>query len=80
MQYVDDPTDIYLDPGVVGHETEEFLLDDESCGPLPEPRLVTILADTILAHTLMVPYHNHSKFMVGVRGQGEWADEFINTD
>ena len=80
MQYLDDIMDIYLDPEVVDSETEQFLLDDERSGPLPEPRLTTICADRILAHTLMVPYHNHSKFMVGVRGQGEWADEFINTD
>jgi hypothetical protein len=80
MQYIDDPLDIYLDHTTVDMDTEAFLLDDANHLPLPEPRLVTVSEDSILEHTLMIPYHQSSKFMVGVRGQCEWADEFLNTD
>jgi hypothetical protein len=80
MQYKDDPRDIYQCPVTVDFENEVFFLDDDINELLPEPRLITVGSDCILSHTLMIPYHACSKFMVGVRGQSEWADEFLKTD
>ena len=80
MQYVDDPFDIIDDMNVVDFDTEAFVLDDDNFQPLPEPRLITIDSNSIVEHTLMLPYHPCSKFMVGVRSQSDWANEFLNTD
>ena len=77
MQYLDDPVDMNDAPDTVDHENEGFFLDDDRSTPLPEPRLVTIDSLSILSHTLMIPYHPSSKFMIGVRNQSEWADEFL---
>jgi hypothetical protein len=80
MQYVDDPLDIIDNMNVLDPDTEAFVLDDDNFQPLPEPCLLTIDANSIVEHTLMLPYHPCSKFMVGVRGQSNWANEFLNTD
>jgi len=80
MQYKYDPVDIYQCPVTVDFENVAFILDNDTNQPLTEPRRVTIDSDSILSHTLMIPYHACSKFMVSVRDQSEWADEFLKTD
>ena len=80
MQFIDDPIDIQDSSNTIDFENESFYLDDDNNDVLPEPRLTTIDSSSILAHTLMIPYHSCSKFLVGVRSQNEWADEFLSND
>jgi hypothetical protein len=79
MQYTDDPVDIMVSEDILDFETMTYVLDDDSTTDLPCPHLVTINSDAVGEHTLMVPYHPLSKFMIGVRNQNEWANEFLPT-
>jgi hypothetical protein len=80
MEYLDDPVDICESNESVDCVQNTFVLDDDRTGPRPEPRLATIDSRCIIGHTLIIPYHSCSKFMVGVRAQTEWANEFLNTN
>lgn len=77
MEYMDDCQCISNCEETVDWETESFYLDDDNTDPLPVPRLRTVDVNALLSHQLMVPYHNMSKFMIGVKDQQEWADEFL---
>ena len=77
MEYMDDCQCISNCEETVDWETESFYLDDDNTDPLPVPRLRTVAVNALLSHQLMVPYHNMSKFMIGVKDQQEWADEFL---
>jgi hypothetical protein len=77
MEYQDDPTDISHCPHTVDWDKEAYRLDKDNTEPLPVPRLKTVAVQEFQTHHLMVPYHNLSKFMIGVKDQQEWADEFL---
>jgi hypothetical protein len=80
MQYQDDRPDIFECEEIIDYETDKFILDDDSNTPLPLPRLLTIDSMQVSHHTLMVPYHACSKFMIQVLDQNEWADEFLPSE
>jgi hypothetical protein len=78
MEYEDDPIDIMDDEDIIDSDTDSFHLDDDfhnnSC-----PRLKSIQSEDLLAHKLMIPYHSFSKFMIGVKDQTDWANEFLTS-
>ena len=80
MQYVDDPSDIMECDDIIDYENDCFFLDDASTSLLPCLHLVTIDSADVGEHALLVPYHSLSKFMIAVRVQDEWADEFLSTE
>ena len=61
-------------------ESECFYLDDDNTEPLAVPGLTTVNVQALNSHQLMVPVHNRSKFMIGVKDQQDWADEFLTFD
>jgi hypothetical protein len=79
MEYNDDVLDISDCPYTVDWALEVFRMDDDSTDPLPVPRLKTVGVHDLCHHQLMVPYHNLSKFMIGVKDQQEWADQFLTS-
>jgi hypothetical protein len=80
MQYQDDTEDIMETDEIINSDTDTFYLDDDSNEPLPLPHLITIDASQVHSHTLMVPYHPCSKFMIRVSDQKEWPDEFLPSE
>jgi hypothetical protein len=80
MQYQDDTDDIMETDEIINSDTDTFYLDDDSNEPLPLPHLITIDASQVHSHTLMVPYHPCSKFMIRVSDQKEWPDEFLPSE
>ena len=66
------------DEDIIDSDTDSFHLDDDfhnnSC-----PRMKSIQSEDLLAHKLMIPYHSFSKFMIGVKDQTDWANEFLTS-
>jgi hypothetical protein len=74
MEYEDDPCDLM---SCVNRSTGFWKLDDANPCINSEPSLSIIDLDSIKSHVLLIPYHENSKFMLGVLGQSLWADLFV---
>jgi hypothetical protein len=53
----------------------QYQADDDNRGLMPEYRMISV--DAIEKHCLMIPYHQHSKFLMQVIDQDKWGDKFL---
>ena len=78
MKCADDPPDILESPNHVNNREVCWLLDD-NCETLAAcPHLTVEHLSSVQSHLLMIPYHDHSKFMIGVTDQSLWCDKFVS--
>ncbi len=76
--YDDDPIDILGSPDYMNRDQNCWVLDDDNTTMNSCPQLSVVELSSTLSHLLMVPYHDHSKFMIGVANQSLWADKFVS--
>jgi hypothetical protein len=77
MEFTDDPVDILSSPHHFNRKDQCWVLDDDNIVSTSEPHLKVIPLSKVVSHLLMIPYHEHSKLMIGVLGQSLWADKFV---
>ena len=77
MEYEDDPDDIIGSSDHLNRKNDCWVLDDEETSNTSVPHLEVICLDAVQSHLLMIPYHEHSKFKIGVVSQALWADKFV---
>ncbi len=77
MQYVDDPDDILGSSDHFDQKGDCWILDDDDMLNGSSPYLLVVCLDAVESHLLMIPYHTHSKFKIGVISQTLWADKFV---
>ena len=77
MQYVDDPDDILGSSDHFDQKGDCWILDDDDTLNGSSPYLLVVCLDAVESHLLMIPYHTHSKFKIGVISQTLWADKFV---
>ena len=53
----------------------QYQPEDDTRGLVPEYRMVSV--DAIEKHCLMIPYHEHSKFLMQVIDQAKWGSKFL---
>jgi hypothetical protein len=78
MEYTDDPPDILESRNHVDREAGCWLLDDNRESLSAPPHLTVEHLSLVQSHLLMIPYHEHSKFMIGVIDQSLWCDKFVS--
>ena len=78
MEYEDDPVDILNSAKHIDREDECWILDMETKSMDSCPHLSVVSLATVESHLLMVPYHDHSKFMIGVVDQCLWSNKFVS--
>jgi hypothetical protein len=74
MEFLDDPDDIMTE---LDREWGAWLLDNDRTTLESCPRLMVIPLSSVLSHLLLIPYHDASKFMIGIISQTRWADFFV---
>ncbi len=77
MEYLDDPPDIVNSPQHFDRREGSWVLDQDKHSLDSRPRLTVIDLCNLESHILMIPYHDHSKFMIGVVDQSVWPDSFV---
>ena len=77
MEYEDDPVDILGSCNHIDPHDGSWVLDDDKTTLESSPTLNIVHLSDVLSHVLMIPYHEHSQFMIGVLGQSLWADKFV---
>ena len=77
MEYLDDPPDIINSPEHFDRGEGCWVLDKDKHLLDSSPRLSVIELCNLASHLLMIPYHDHSKFMIGVMDQSLWSDSFV---
>lgn len=77
MEFDDDPADILSSPNHYNRSEDCWVLDDHRKTVNLRPSLLVVSLDPLISHMLMIPYHAHSQFMIGILNQGEWADKFV---
>ena len=77
MVYEDDPTNILT----LGHHIDRgngnWVLDDETHELISTPQLTIVHLNLVQSHILLIPYHEHSKFMHGIIDQKNWGQKFV---
>jgi hypothetical protein len=76
--YEDDPIDILASPGHYSRGGQCWVLDDDNTAMNSCPQLSIVDLCLTQSHLLMVPYHDHSKFMIGIIDQTLWSDKFVS--
>ncbi len=74
MEFLDDPEDIMIE---LDRDCGSWILDNDRASIGSCPRLMVIPLSTVLSHLLLIPYHDASKFMIGIISQTRWADLFV---
>jgi hypothetical protein len=69
MEYEDDPVDILTSPNHMNQNDCCWVLDDDSISMNSCPQLSVVQLCLVQSHMLMIPYHEYSKFMIGVVDQ-----------
>ena len=77
MEYEDDPDDILSSSDHLNRKNDCWVLDDDETSNESFPHLKVVCLDAVQSHMLMIPYHVHSKFKIGVVCQSLWADKFV---
>lgn len=77
MEYEDDPVDILASSDHFDRKNDCWVLDEEKSFNVSCPHLEVISLESIKSHLLMIPYHAHSKYMIGVMSQSLWAQKFV---
>jgi hypothetical protein len=77
MEYVDDPDDILGSSDHFDQKGDCWILDDDEMFNESYPHLLVVCLEAVESHLLMIPYHTHSKFKIGVISQTLWADKFV---
>lgn len=78
MEYEDDPNDILGSCDHIDPHDGSWVLDDEKMSLDSSPNLIVVHLSDVISHVLMIPYHDQSKFMIGVLNQSLWADQFVS--
>jgi hypothetical protein len=69
--------DIVNSPQHFDRREGSWVLDQDKHSLDSRPRLTVIDLCNLESHILMIPYHDHSKFMIGVVDQSVWPDSFV---
>ena len=77
MMYTDDPVDIIRSPHHFDRRAGCWVLDNEQHVQDYIPHLTVVDLGKVESHMLMIPYHDQSKFMLGVMDQSKWSDIFV---
>ena len=77
MEYEDDPDDIMDFPDHFDQKNDCWLLDDDITSNESCPHLKIVCLESVESHLLMIPYHAHSKFLIGIVSQSLWANKFV---
>jgi hypothetical protein len=77
MEYDDDPVNILSSAAHVDRDEGCWILDDDRESIVASPHLTVIGLNTVQSHLLMIPYHDNSKFMIGIIDQSLWGDKFV---
>jgi hypothetical protein len=77
MEYDDDPVDILNSVEHVNRNDGCWILDDDRESIVACPHLTVIGLSSVQSHLLMIPYHDNSKFMIGIIDQSLWGDKFV---
>ena len=77
MEYLDDPPDMINSPQHFDRRAGSWVLDKDKHTLDSQPRLTVIDLRLLESHILMIPYHDHSKFMIRVVDQSLWSDSFV---
>ena len=77
MEYEDDPVDILDSSDHMDRKGDCWVLDDNETLNQSCPHLKVVSLEYTQSHLLMIPYHTHSKFKIGVMSQSLWANKFV---
>ena len=73
-EYSDDPEDIMNE---IDRSSGAWILDKDRTNIQSNPRLRVISLSSVSSHLLLIPFHESSKFMIGIISQTKWADLFV---
>ena len=77
MEYLDDPVDMINSPQHFNRREGCWILDKNNQNLDSSPRLSVVDLGNLKSHLLMIPYHDHSRFMIGIMDQSSWGDKFV---
>ena len=77
MEYQDDPDNILASRNHIDRHEGCWILDKNRHALDSIPCLYVVQLSKLKSHLLMVPYHEHSKFMIGILDRSLWADKFV---
>ena len=77
MEYMDDPDGILGSCAHINRQEGCWILDNDQLAFDSIPLLVVLPITVVKSHLLMIPYHEYSKFMIGVVDQSLWSDSFV---
>ena len=77
MEYEYDHVNILSPNHIDWSKTMAWTLDDEIEAMDSCPHLTVVSLLDVQSHILLIPYHAHSKFKLGVVSQFQWADKFV---
>ena len=77
MEYLDDPVDMINSPQHFNRREGCWILDKNNQNLDSCPRLSVVDLGNLKSHLLMIPYHDHSRFMIGIMDQSSWGDKFV---
>ena len=78
MEYEDDPPDILGSCNHIDPTDDSWVLDNEKSYLDSSPNLTIVHVSDMISHVLMIPYHDHSKFMIVVVSQSLWGETFVS--
>jgi hypothetical protein len=74
MEYSDDSEDIMNE---IDRSSGACILDKDRTNIQSNPRLRVISLSSVSSHLLLIPFHESSKFMIGIISQTKWTDLFV---